>query len=506
LVLAPRQVAAYALPVDVPAPVGSQWQITLDDDFKASAISTWDSTKIAPGTHTLTVIASDATGVHSPTGVPILISTSAPSVIKANRFLNSLGVGTKIIQGDSTATTIAGFQYLGIRNGRDDATHNTSAVANLCRVHAATGVMFDELPVVDASPNNLTETKAEWEQLAGCGAMGAAEGPNEPNNFGFTADNGQACNGNTYVGCASYMTALYNLLHSDPSLPAGMQLWGMTDVGYEPENDGLQFLTVPANSGSLAATGTIFADVATTHNYVQGNGSAGVSLVDNQARLAETVANGPWDTIGEYWGTTWSKGYAGGSTGQNDRPKVTTETGWNVYAKGSTITRDMQGKLIVDLWLDAYQLGWQKTFVYQMFERPPNDEGYGFLNADEATPVDLTPTAMGLYTHNLTTILADTPSAFTPTAISYTVTGMPSTGYRMLLQKSNGTYELALWGEAFAHKTSTPITVNLGSNYATINVYDVTSGSAPVMTLRNVGTVPLTLTDHPLIVEFGGRA
>jgi len=57
---------------------------------------------------------------------------------------------------------------------------------------------------------------------------------------------------------------------------------------------------------------------------------------------------------------------------------------------------------------------------------------------------------MAIYTHNITTILADTSSAFTPIAIPYSIYGMPSTGYSMLLQKSDGTYDLVVWGEAFA--------------------------------------------------------
>ena len=148
-------------------------------------------------------------------------------------------------------------------------------------------------------------------------------------------------------------------------------------MGPKAENDGLQFLTVPSGAGSLAATGTHFADVANTHSYVQGSGSAGVSLARQSGALGRNDSSrtmGPY-AYGEYWGPTWSKAFAGASAGQNDRPKVTTETGWNIFAHGSTITRAQQGKLIADLWLDAAQLGWSKTFVYEMFQGPPNDEG-----------------------------------------------------------------------------------------------------------------------------------
>jgi hypothetical protein len=79
---------------------------------------------------------------------------------------------------------------------------------------------------------------------------------------------------------------------------------------------------------------------------------------------------------------------------------------------------------------------------------------------------------------------------------------MPLTGYSQLIQKSNGTYEFVVWGEAFASAKASPITVNLGASYQRVNVYDVTVGTAPTQTLSNVISVPLTLTDHPFIVEF----
>jgi hypothetical protein len=166
----------------------------------------------------------------------------------------------------------------------------------------------------------------------------------------------------------------------------------------------------------------------------------------------------------------------------------------------------MKGKLITDLFLDAYQLGWDHTFIYEEFNSRPGDGGYGFFNNDGSSSVADASNAveMGFYTHNLTTILADTSSAFTVGAANPTIAGMPATGYSQLMQKSNGTYELVIWGEAFANGTPTSITVNLGASYPTVNVYDTTLGSTPVQTLSNVSSVPLTLTDHVLIVEFTG--
>jgi hypothetical protein len=296
------------------------------------------------------------------------------------------------------------------------------------------------------------------------------------------------------------------MVHNDPRL-AGILVWGMTDVGAEPDSVGLQWLKIPNGSNALMPDGTQYADVANTHNYVQGRGSSAHTLEDNQAFWAESVNRGGtcagcFDVYGEYWGGaggstgqgTWAKGYPINVLGQNQIPKVTTETGWNITNTPS-VTADMQGRLLTDVYLQAYNQGWSKTFIYLMFNNSTGDNGYGMLN----TPAR--PTLLGQYIHNLTSILADNSSTFTPGSVNYSIEGMPSTGYAMLMQKSNGKYELVIWGEAFASKTPSTITIKLGGTYP-VEVYDITRGPTPVREPGRSTSVQLTLTDHAMVVEF----
>ena len=53
-----------------------------------------------------------------------------------------------------------------------------------------------------------------------------------------------------------------------------------------------------------------------------------------------------------------------------------------------------------------------------------------------------------------------------------------------------------------AGQGSDDVTVKLGAAQASVRVYDPTLGTAPVRTLANVGSVPLTLSDHALIIEI----
>ena len=135
-------------------------------------------------------------------GFAFAADASTIRATRANDFLGSLGACTHIIQGiDSPISVQAGIRYLGIRNIRDDGTTNRRAVGALCAIHSATGAMVDELPI----GGDLVHTQAQWEQLAACGALVAAEGPNEPNNFGFSYKRNQCSshNGNgTFLPCA----------------------------------------------------------------------------------------------------------------------------------------------------------------------------------------------------------------------------------------------------------------------------------------------------------------
>jgi hypothetical protein len=100
----------------------------------------------------------------------------------------------------------------------------------------------------------------------------------------------------------------------------------------------------------------------------------------------------------------------------------------------------------------------------------------------------------------MTTILADKSSPFTPGKVNYAIPGKPATVHELLMQKSNGTFELAVWGEQA--KGSNDIIVKLGATYGSVKVYDPTLGVAPIQTLANVSSVTLTLSDHAFIVEI----
>jgi hypothetical protein len=193
----------------------------------------------------------------------------------------------------------------------------------------------------------------------------------------------------------------------------------------------------------------------------------------------------------EYGHTWWSPGYNGYTTAQLlTLPRVTTETGW-VTQGTNAITEAQQGKLFLNLYLSAYKRGWKHTFVYMLHD----DAGQGYWGFFHT---DYSPKLSGTYLHNMTTILADTGSS-TPGALSYSIPSQPATVHDLLIQKSNGQFELAVWSEKATGTSS--VTVNLGQIFTTVKVYDPTVGTSPTQTLSNVSSVALTLSDHPVILE-----
>ncbi len=147
----------------------------------------------------------------------------------------------------------------------------------------------------------------------------------------------------------------------------------------------------------------------------------------------------------------------------------------------------------MNLYLDAVKRGWSYTFVYML--RDSNRQGYwGFVRPNYSYK------ASANYLHNLTTILADKPSTFILGKFNYSISNQSSAVHDLLMQKSDGTLELAVWGEMA--KDSADVTVNFGAKHKSVKIYDPTVGIDPIRTFANVDAVPLTLSDHPFIVAI----
>jgi hypothetical protein len=436
------------------------------------------------------VAASAFAGQHIPRGV---------QAVSSDTFLSSLGVNTHVDQGYNPGSYVLPLRYLGVRNIRDSERN----LSGHLMLHAQTGVLVD---LLGADVKGLT---AAAKTLARAGALLSIEGPNEPNNFPITY-HGQHGGGSamnwlprwiptwlaawlpgwpSWLPVARLQKDLYSAVKSDPEL-RGYPVFHVSEGGAETDNVGLQFLTIPAGAGTLLPDGTQFADYANVHNYVSGTR---VGYVDNQAwQAADPTLNSHWDGLYGGYGRTWKRHFAGYPDAQlQTLPRVTTETGWDAARPEDERT---QGIVLVNTYLAQFKRGWTYTFIYQLGEGEGGGGNQGLFHQN------WTPKLAATYIHNLTSILADNVPITTLGKLDYSIANAPSTVHDLLLQKSSGVFELVVWGEQVAGANS--ITVNLGHAHANVRIYDTTVGTMPIQILTDVTSIPLTVSDHALIVEI----
>jgi hypothetical protein len=413
---------------------------------------------------------------------PSTPNPNAIGVVAASNdtFLGSLGVNTHVSQGYNPGSYVLPLRYLGVRNVRDSERN----LPGLIMLHQQAGVRVDLLG--DDVSGLVTAAKT----LAKAGALLSIEGPNEPNNFLITYS-GQRGGGTSgsWVPVAQLQKDLYAAVKNDPELKR-YPVFHVSEGGAETENVGLQFLTIPAGAKTLFPDGTQFADYANPHNYVAG---IRVGYVDNQAwQAADPTLDSHWDGLYVEYGRTWKRHFPGYSNAELQvLPRVTTETGWEAASAEEERT---QGTVLVNTYLAQFKRDWKYTFIYQLGEGEGGGGHHGLFHEN------WTPKLAASYIHNLTSILADDIPIATPGKLDYSIANEPPTVHDLLLQRSDGVFQLVVWGEQVTGANN--ITVKLGSTHTTVKIYDTTVGTAPIQTLTNVTSVPLTVTDHAITIEI----
>jgi hypothetical protein len=408
---------------------------------------------------------------------------AATTATPATMFLSSLGIVTHVDQGYDAANYVPMLRFTGIRAVRD--SHRN--LQGLLMLHQQTGAVIDLVTGCD-----VAATLAAASALARAGALLAVEGPNEPNNFPIVFNGQQGGGTESWAAVAACEAALYAGVKGDQTL-RNYPVFHVSEGGAEQDNVGLQFLTVPQGAGttSAAPAGTKFADYANTHNYVTGH--VGRYVANMPWSAADPTLNGPWDGLYGEYGRTWLKGFAGYSSAELESlPRVSTETGWDsVNDEGGEL---VQGKVLSNVYLAQFARAWRYTFIYEMVDEEGSTGFQGLYRTDGSAK----PAAR--FIHNLTTILGDEGKDRSPESLNYSIPNQPATVHDLLLQKSDGTFELIVWGEQVLG--SNDITVQLGATFATVKVYDITVGTEAQQTFTQVASVPLSISDHALIIEL----
>ena len=421
------------------------------------------------------------------TSVTILPAfTVQTAAMRTGDFIQTIGVNTHLdywstSYGNSSGTAgdpqkaLTAIQYLGIDQVRDMIpawNPNNLSVSGFAdfALLAQNGIHFD---VITYGDTPMLYQQPELDALAGIapGAVTAIEGANEVNGWPFSF--------NGLTGAAAVLAeqaALYNALNNDPHL-ANIPIYNFTTAG--------ETSAITAAYGNVSST----TDYGNFHSY-QGFGAP-------TDHLAADLATAQAETPGA--------------------PMVLTEAGYYTQPTAGvwgSVSEDVQAKYTLDLLFDAAKLGIKQTYLYELLDNWSDAGNYSLENHLGLFNADGTPKLAATAIHNMTSILADTGTAhttFTPASLGVTVSGLPSDGNTMLLQKSDGTYELVIWAEPeiWSHQTLTetpgtamPVTVNLGNTYAHVETFDPLTGATATSSLTNVSHLTISVTDHPIIIQI----
>ncbi len=216
-----------------------------------------------------------------------------------------------------------------------------------------------------------------------------------------------------------------------------------------------------------------------------------------------------------------------------NKQAISSENGWDVGVPSASgpiyVNADAQAKMDMSKLLDHVQLGMPASYVF--VTQNTQSTGYGLFDTN-GNPLE---SAIAL--HNLTSILADngaTAATFKPASISanpsYMLGALSTllsngwiTGHFMLVQNSRGAMFMLLWNEADVWNYITqsenviapnPITLSFSWERVSGTIYDPfgcsetqsncnpANGINPVAHFTNVFKVPITLTDHLIVVEI----
>lgn len=410
-------------------------------------------------------------------------------------FLDSIGVvSTFEDRGQPYEKTLemlryGGFRWLrgGIEGLSDSGLLTMESFLNL---HAQAGVKISW--GLGSGISDVDRLIATGRILARAGALLAFEGNNEPNNWPVTYKGEKGGGRSSWLPLAELHADLYRAVKSDPEL-SSFPVWSLSEPGAQRDNAGLQFLEIPEGANTLMPAGTRFADYANVHNYLY------------HPNVPDPADNKTWDAAdpssatsvdGLYgnFGMTWANRFEGYSEGELvELPRVTTETG--VAIKGD-VDEALQGLNLVNLYLSQFDRGYRYTAVYILRDRTDEQgvQTYGFFDPQYR------PRLAAHYLHNLTTILADEGRREVPDRLDYTITPRPYTVHDLLLQHSDGTFQLIIWGEALVGTNR--LTVRFGQMAKLVELYDVIGGRAPVLTVEGGSAIELDISDHPVVLKI----
>jgi hypothetical protein len=412
-------------------------------------------------------------GAAQASAPPDKASAPAPQqphhTVRARWLADTIGVNTHIAYTDggyaNLTKLVQDLRFLGITNVRDGISAGASGSAPLTSYVglARAGAKFTFFIEAD-NDDHLNKRLQLVDVVARAvpGSVIAVEGANEINNWPVKFDGV-----GKIEGALSEQAALFRDVKADPAL-SGSAVVYLT--GYEPGTPD----PVPA----------------------------GLADFDNQH---------PYPNFGQAPGFWVSRKQALYTAASPTEPAVYTETG---YAS-SKVSEAVQAKYTLDLLLDAASEGISRTYLYELIDAYPpgskqGNEGWGLFDySGQPKPVA---NAM----HELAKVLKDdgqSAAAFQPVSLEYATVGMPADGKSLAMEKSDGTYLVAIWAEPkiWDNKLRSPVAapiatveLRLQQKFDCVAIWDPLAPSA-TLAATQTNTVAVRVSDHPVFISLSPR-
>lgn len=170
----------------------------------------------------------------------------------------NIHIGSRAAGYTNDTTLLADLAYMGVYNVRDHLELNGSGSADTFALLATLGnngikLLLSAPPDADGGNLVVADTvtaAAAMINAIPAGMLIAIEGPNEPDNFQYSYNgvkqtiNGAAQQLPGFLPIAQYSAALYTAIRAN-STTAHLPIVGVSDQGFETDNSGMQFLTIP---------------------------------------------------------------------------------------------------------------------------------------------------------------------------------------------------------------------------------------------------------------------
>lgn len=202
----------------------------------------------------------------------------------------------------------------------------------------------------------------------------------------------------------------------------------------------------------------------------------------------------------------------------DSRKIVFTETGYhnaiNEVNDQPGISETAAAKYIPRLFLEDFAHGIVRTYLYELLDEAPDPSltrpqfHWGLIRADGSEK----PAFHAL--KNLIEVLRDDsePATLTPLRFALNTSGSEESHiHHLLLEKSDGTYDLVLWKEVPSYdirrkvdvtNTNDPVQVTFAQKSRDVSIFEPVTQEEPIRISHKATSLTLNVTDQPVIVEI----